>query len=92
MNSQSFKPFEMVMGKLGKSSRGQQAIGASLMLRAYPRHLQHLSQLVEPAVKVVTKFHEVLDVIHGSEVDLQGQRAAKLCIEPRHPQISRAAA
>ena len=80
MNSQSFKPFEMVMGKLGKSSRGQQTVGAGLMLRAYPRHLQHFSQLVEATVKVVTKFHEVLDVIHGREVDLQGQGAAKLCI------------
>ena len=41
-----------------------------LMLWAYTLHLQHLCQFVQTTMEVVAKLHEILDVIHGREVNL----------------------
>lgn len=45
------------------------------MLWTNPLHIQYLCKLVETAMKIVTKLHEVLYVKDVGEVDLQATPA-----------------
>jgi hypothetical protein len=48
---------------------------AHLVLRADAHDIQRFRQLVQAAVQVVTKLHEVLDVEDLREEQLQGRQA-----------------
>ena len=60
--------------ELHEGTGGEEAVGASLVLRADALYLQCLGQLVEAAMQVVAELHQVLDVPHVGEVDLHAAR------------------
>ena len=46
--------------------------GSHLVLGSDAVDVKHLGQLVQAAVQVLAELHQVLDVVHGREVDLRG--------------------
>eukprot|EP00964_Phaeocystis_antarctica_P049726 scaffold28807_cov67-Phaeocystis_antarctica.AAC.18 len=68
----------------------EERVGAGVVLGPDALHLQVLGQLVEPALEVLTRLHQVLDVVDLREVELElieelvlleGQRPAREHLE-----------
>ena len=54
-----------------RSGRRQGCCHARLVLGSDAVNVEHFSKLVEAAVQVVAELHQVLDVVHGGEVNLR---------------------
>ena len=50
---------------------GQERIRASLMLRSYPGNLELIGHLLQPALEVLARLHQVFDVVDVGEVQLE---------------------
>jgi len=54
-----------------KRSAGEQAVGARLMLRPDALQLENLADLLQPALQVLTRLHQILDVVNVREKHFQ---------------------
>lgn len=58
---------------------GHKGVGAHLMLWTNPLHIQYFRELVQAAMKIVAKLHEVFYVKDVGEVDLQATSTINPC-------------
>ena len=59
---------------------GEEAVAPRLVLRPDPLHLQLVGQLLQAALQVLARLHQVLDVVHVGEVELQVFEERFLCL------------
>ena len=65
----------------GARARGRQACRrARLVLGTDAVDVQYFGELVQAAVQVVAEFHQILDVVHGREVDLRSRALQCLAV------------
>lgn len=62
---------------LEKCLAGEKAVAPGLMLRSDPLHFKLVGKLLQTALQVLARLHQVLDVVHVGKVQLQ---ALKECL------------
>ena len=59
---------------------GEEAVTAGLMLGADSPHFEFVGELLEAALQILARLHQVLDIVHVREVELQVFKECFLCL------------